>query len=88
MKQKLLQKQNEKTMYKKLTLSLLLTLITFAPQSTFAEEATSHIDTNLKNTMIDIMQPITINLTILTKKAQKFGKNCSFRMLGGESHDL
>ena len=54
-------------MYKKLTLLLLLTLITLitlAPQSTFAEEATSHIDINLKNTMIDIMQPITINLTI------------------------
>ena len=67
MKQKLLQKQNEKQCIKKLTLLLLLTLIAFAPQSTFAEEATTHIDTNLKNTMIDIMQPITINLTIPQK---------------------
>ena len=48
-------------MYKKLSLLLLLTLITLITQSTFAEEKTSHIDTNLKNTMINIMQPITIN---------------------------
>lgn len=57
-------------MYKKLTLLLLLTLITLAPQSTFAEEATSHIDINLKNTMIDIMQPITINLIMMVIKTE------------------
>lgn len=57
-------------MYKKLTLLLLLTLITLAPQSTFAEEATSHIDTNPKNTMINIIQPITINLIMMVIKTE------------------
>ena len=62
-------------MYKRLTLLLLLTLltlITLAPQSTFAEEATSHIDINLKNTMIDIMQPITINLILTTNNYKMY----------------
>lgn len=57
-------------MYKKLTLLLLLTLITLTPQSTFAKEATSHIDTNPKNTMIDIIQPITINLIMMVIKTE------------------
>ena len=70
MKQKLLQKQNKKQCIKKLTLLLLLTLITLTTQSTFAEEATSHIDTNPKNTMINIIQPITINLIMMVIKTE------------------
>ena len=57
-------------MYKKLTLLLLLTLITLAPHSKFAEEAISHIDTNPKNPMNNSIQPITINLIMMVIKTE------------------